>query len=72
MKYINLFIKSSALCSNVEIYLKKGDPLILIYRIGSLGKVQFLLAPISGEDEGEEEDEDNQEDEDEETEEVEV
>ena len=45
LKYINLFIKSSALCSNVEIYLKKGYPLILVYRIGSLGKVQFVLAP---------------------------
>jgi len=45
LKYVNLFIKSSSLCSNVEIYLKKGYPLILIYRIGSLGKVQFCLAP---------------------------
>ena len=57
LKYINLFIKSSALCSNVEIYLKKGYPLILVYRIGSLGKVQFLLAPIE-QDEYEEEDND--------------
>ena len=64
LKYINLFIKSSALCSNVEIYLKKGYPLILIYRIGSLGKVQFLLAPISGEDEREEEEEEEEEKED--------
>ena len=36
--------------SNVEIYLKKGYPLILVYRIGSLGKVQFVLAPINDED----------------------
>ena len=53
LKYVNLFIKSSSLCSNVEIYLKKGYPLILVYRIGSLGKVQFVLAPINDEDENE-------------------
>ena len=51
LKYINLFIKSSALCSNVEIYLKRGYPLILVYRIGSLGKVQFVLAPVQDYDE---------------------
>ena len=51
LKYINLFIKSSALCSNVEIYLKRGYPLILVYRIGSLGKVQFVLAPVQDHDE---------------------
>lgn len=45
LKYINLFIKSSGLCTNVEIYLKKGYPLILVYKIGSLGKIQFVLAP---------------------------
>ena len=50
LKYVNLFIKSSSLCSNVEIYLKKGYPLILVYRIGSLGKVQFVLAPINDEE----------------------
>lgn len=45
LKYINLFIKSSNLCANVEIYLKKQYPLILVYKIGSLGKIQFVLAP---------------------------
>jgi len=50
LKYINLFIKSSSLCSNVEIYLKKNYPLILVYRIGSLGKVQFVLAPMESDD----------------------
>ena len=51
LKYVNLFIKSSCLCSNVEIYLKKGYPLILVYRIGSLGKVQFVLAPVNEDEE---------------------
>ena len=50
LKYINLFIKSSSLCSNGEIYLKKNYPLILVYRIGSLGKVQFVLAPVDSDD----------------------
>lgn len=45
LKYMNLFIKSSGLCTNVEIYLKRGYPLILVYKIGSLGKLQFVLAP---------------------------
>ncbi|AOM63351.1 DNA polymerase sliding clamp 2 [Heterosigma akashiwo virus 01] len=45
LKYINLFVKSTSLCSIVEIYLKKDFPLILVYRIGSLGKIQFCLAP---------------------------
>jgi proliferating cell nuclear antigen len=45
LKYINLFIKSSSLCSTVELYLKNDYPLVLIYKIGSLGKLQFCLAP---------------------------
>ena len=45
LKYINLFIKSSGLCTNVEIYLKHGYPLILVYKIGSLGTIKFELAP---------------------------
>jgi proliferating cell nuclear antigen len=45
LKFINLFIKSSNLCTNVEIFLKKSYPLILVYKIGSLGKLQFVLAP---------------------------
>lgn len=53
LKYINLFIKSSNLCANVEIYLKKHYPLILVYKIGSLGKIQFVLAPDHEEQEEE-------------------
>jgi proliferating cell nuclear antigen len=51
LKFINLFIKSSSLCTNVEIYLKKEYPLILVYKIGSLGKLQFVLAPEYEEEE---------------------
>lgn len=45
LKYINLFIKSSPLCSTVEIYLKKCYPLVLIYHVGSLGTIKYCLAP---------------------------
>jgi proliferating cell nuclear antigen len=45
LKFINLFIKSSNLCSNVEILLRKDFPLILIYKVGSLGELRFVLAP---------------------------
>jgi proliferating cell nuclear antigen len=50
LKFINLFIKSSSLCTNVEIYLKQSYPLILIYKVGSLGKLQFVLAPEYNDD----------------------
>ena len=61
LKYINLFIKSSSLCSNVEIYLKKNYPLILVYRIGSLGKVQFVLAPVESDDNTDDQHEESEE-----------
>ena len=50
LKFINLFIKSSSLCTNVEIFLKRAYPLILVYKIGSLGKLQFVLAPYNEND----------------------
>ena len=40
-----MFITTSALCSNVEKYLKKRYSLILVYRIGSFRKIPFILAP---------------------------
>ena len=46
LKFINLFVKSTSLCQNVEIYLKKEYPLVLVYRIGNLGSIKFCLSPI--------------------------
>lgn len=47
LKYLNLFCKSSGLCSNIEIYLKAHYPLILVFNCASLGTLNFGLAPIS-------------------------
>jgi proliferating cell nuclear antigen len=45
IKYLLLFIKNSNLCTNVEIFLKKNLPLILVYSVASLGSLKFVLAP---------------------------
>jgi proliferating cell nuclear antigen len=50
LKYLNLFCKSSGLCSNIEIYLKDMYPLILVFSISSLGTIKFGLAPRLGEE----------------------
>lgn len=44
-KYITLFTKGSNLCSNIELYLKTGLPMVIIYSIANLGKIKFCLAP---------------------------
>jgi proliferating cell nuclear antigen len=45
LKYLNSFTKSTNLCSTVDIFLKKEDPLVIEYNVANLGKVQFCLAP---------------------------
>lgn len=45
IKYLLLFIKNSNLCTNVELFLKKDLPLILVYSVASLGSLKFVLAP---------------------------
>lgn len=42
---LNQFVKSSPLCSQVEIFLKKDYPLILLYSVANLGSLKFILAP---------------------------
>lgn len=46
IKYLLLFTKSTNLCTTVEVYLKNGFPLILVYNVANLGKLQYCLAPI--------------------------
>ena len=46
IKYLLLFTKSTNLCTTVEIYLKNNFPLILIYNVANLGKLQYCLAPL--------------------------
>lgn len=45
IKYLLLFIKNSNLCTNVELFLKKNMPLILVYSVASLGSLKFVLSP---------------------------
>lgn len=47
IKYLLLFTKSTNLCTTVEIYLKDGYPLILVYNVANLGKLQYCLAPLA-------------------------
>ena len=44
-KYILLFTKSTNLCSTVEIYLKTGYPLTILYNVANLGQLKYCLAP---------------------------
>jgi len=45
IKYLNLFTKSTNLSNVVELYLMNGYPLIMLYYVGNLGKLQYCLAP---------------------------
>ena len=45
LKFLLLFIKSSNLCSTIELFLKKNHPLVLLYSVASLGSLKFVLAP---------------------------
>lgn len=47
IKFLLLFTKSTNLCTTVEIYLKDEYPLILIYHVANLGKLQYCLAPLN-------------------------
>lgn len=50
LKYLNLFCKSSGLCSNIELYLKEKYPLIIVFSCASLGKLRYGLAPKTEDD----------------------
>lgn len=47
IKYIQLFTKSTNLCGTVEIYLKTGYPLTILYNVANLGQIKYCLAPKS-------------------------
>ena len=47
LKYLSIFSKANVLCQTVDLYLKKGFPLILSYSCASLGKLLFVLGPKS-------------------------
>lgn len=45
LKYLSTFSKANVLCQTVDLYLKRGYPLILSYSCASLGKLLFVLGP---------------------------
>jgi proliferating cell nuclear antigen len=45
LKYLLLFVKSTALSTNCELMLREEFPLILRYAVASLGTLCFFLAP---------------------------
>lgn len=45
LKYLSLFSKCSSLSPTINIYLKNNYPIILGFRVGSLGIVRLCLAP---------------------------
>lgn len=45
IKFIQLFTKSTNLCSTMEIYLKTDFPLTIVYNIANLGHIKYCLAP---------------------------
>lgn len=49
LKYLNLFCKSSNLCSNVKLFLKDKFPLIIIFDCANLGQIKYCVAPKSDE-----------------------
>lgn len=46
LKYLLQFIKSTNLCSTVELFTKIKHPLVIIYSVGSLGSLKFVLSPF--------------------------
>lgn len=46
LSFLSLFARSSNLCSELQVFLKNGKPLILLYPIADLGSLKFVLASI--------------------------
>lgn len=49
IKYLLLFSKASNLSNTVELYLKNDYPLVMNYRIGTLGNLKFIVSGIINE-----------------------
>lgn len=47
LKYLNLFAKSASVSLNVLLFIDNQRPMILEFDVGTLGKIKFLLSPIS-------------------------
>jgi proliferating cell nuclear antigen len=49
IKYLLLFSKASSLSKIVNIYLKNDYPLVLTYKVGTLGELKFIISAIQNE-----------------------
>lgn len=50
LKYINMFIKATGICSNIEIAHSSLGPISFKYSIANLGDVTFFLATLADDD----------------------
>jgi len=46
LQNLGYFIKCTNLCSNIEMYLENGLPLVVKYNVASLGEIKLCLAPL--------------------------
>jgi len=46
IRYLLLFSNASNLSKTVNLYLKNNYPLVMLYKIGSLGDIKFIISPI--------------------------
>jgi proliferating cell nuclear antigen len=47
LKYLSMFSKCTNLCSTIRLYLKNDYPLIIRYKVATLGEIKFCIAPKS-------------------------
>ena len=47
IQYLLLFSNASNLSKTVHLYLKNDYPLILSYKIGTLGELKFIISPVT-------------------------
>jgi len=46
LKNLGYFIKCTNLCSHIELYLENDLPLIVMYKVASLGEIKLCLVPL--------------------------
>ena len=46
LAHLNLFFKASSICTNIELFLKENDLLILKFKVANIGCLEFLLPQL--------------------------
>ena len=46
LKYLSYFVKCTNLCPQIELYLANDRPLVVCYKVASLGEIKLYLAPL--------------------------